>query len=141
METMNETLEIKLPASRRIPVLLAEDLMRQHLQEENLPEAVMPTCPIQKVLKGQKALVTGANSGIGKAVAIALGHAGADVVVNYFSGEDSANVVTTEIKRCGSEAFAHQADVSNEEQVRQMFARMIQELGTIDILVANAGLQ
>ena len=49
-----------------------EDLMQQHLRDENLPEAVMPFCPINKVLKGQKALVTGANSGIGKAVALSL---------------------------------------------------------------------
>jgi glucose 1-dehydrogenase len=62
-----------------------EDLMQQHLRDENLPEAVMPFCPINKVLKGQKALVTGANSGIGKAVALSLASAGADVVVIYVS--------------------------------------------------------
>jgi glucose 1-dehydrogenase len=48
----------------------------------------MPACPIQKLLKGQKALVTGANSGIGQGIAIALAHAGADVVVNCHSGEE-----------------------------------------------------
>ena len=53
--------------------------MEQPLPE--LPEVVMPNCPVNKLLSGQKALVTGANSGIGRAVAIALGHAGADVVV------------------------------------------------------------
>src|SRR5207237_993374 len=51
---------------------------------EELPDIVMPACPIQKLLKGQKALVTGANSGIGKGIAIALAHAGADVVVKEF---------------------------------------------------------
>ena len=56
------------------------------LQDEVLPDVVMPTCPIRKVLKGQKALVTGASSGIGKGIAIALAHAGADVVVNFKSG-------------------------------------------------------
>jgi glucose 1-dehydrogenase len=111
------------------------------MTSEPLPEVVMPTCPILKVLKGQKALVTGANSGIGKAVAIALGHAGADVVVNYYSDDDAANAVVDEIERCGSKSFAHHADVSKEEQVQAMFGRMIEELGTVDILVANAGLQ
>jgi len=94
-----------------------------------------------KVLAGQKALVTGANSGIGEAVAIALGQAGADVVVNYVVGEDRANAVAEGIRRSGVRDFAHRADVSQEDQVQAMFARAIAELGTIDILVNNAGLQ
>jgi glucose 1-dehydrogenase len=99
------------------------------------------TEPPVKVLAGQKALVTGANSGIGEAVAIALGQAGADVVVNYVVGEDRANAVAEGIRRSGVRAFAHRADVSQEDQVQAMFARTIAELGTIDILVNNAGLQ
>jgi glucose 1-dehydrogenase len=107
-----------------------------------LPDVVMPACSVKKVLKGQKALVTGANSGIGKAVAIALGHAGADVVVNYVSGDESAQAVVDDIMRCDqSRAYAHRADVSDEKQVQEMFQRMLEELGTIDILVANAGIQ
>lgn len=93
------------------------------------------------LLAGQKALVTGANSGIGRAVAIALGQAGADVVVNYVVGEDVAEAVVREIRSTGVKAYAHPADVSNEAQVDAMFARMCQEFGTIDILVNNAGLQ
>jgi len=108
---------------------------------EPLPEVVMPSCPILKVLKGQKALVTGASSGIGKSVAIALGHAGADVAVNFVSGEDAALGVVEEIKRCGGRAMAYQADVSNEDQVKTMFDRVRKDLGTVDILVNNAGLQ
>ena len=108
---------------------------------ELLPEVVMPACPIQKLLKGQKALVTGANSGIGKGIAIALAHAGADVVVNYHSGEDTAAWVVEEAARCSSRVFAHKADVSQENQVREMFQRMFDEFGTIDILVNNAGRQ
>jgi glucose 1-dehydrogenase len=115
--------------------------MQQHLRDENLPEAAMPICPINKVLKGQKALVTGANSGIGQAVAIALARAGADVVVNYVSRPEAAEAVVKEASRCGASVFAHRADVRKEEEVQAMFKRMIQEFGTIDILVNNAGLQ
>ncbi|HEY4995438.1 MAG TPA: SDR family oxidoreductase [Aestuariivirga sp.] len=100
-----------------------------------------PLPPLPKLLVGQKALVTGANSGIGQAVAIAMGQAGADVVVNYVSGDDAANAVVETIKGYGVKAAAYQADVSNEDQVAAMFKRMMAEFGTIDILVANAGLQ
>jgi glucose 1-dehydrogenase len=104
-------------------------------------ESTAPPVAIHKLLTGQKALVTGANSGIGKGVAIALGQAGADVVVNYVSDDAAAAAVVEEIKKSGSSAYAHQADVSSEDQVAAMFARMKQEFGTIDILVSNAGLQ
>jgi glucose 1-dehydrogenase len=108
---------------------------------ERLPDVVMPACAVQKVLRGQKALVTGANSGIGKGIAIALAHAGADVVVNYHSGDDTAARVIEEAARCGSRVYAYRADVSQESRVREMFERMFDEFGTIDILVNNAGLQ
>src|SRR5438105_3809766 len=112
---------------------------------ENLPNIVMPQCDMRKILKGQKALVTGANSGIGKAVAIALCRAGADVVINYRSGDEAAQAVADEATHCGcstnGRAIIHQADVSDEEQLQKMFRRMFDELGTIDILVPNAGLQ
>jgi glucose 1-dehydrogenase len=100
-----------------------------------------PALPPQKLLAGQKALVTGANSGIGRGVAIALGAAGADVVVNYVDGDDAANAVVDEIRRAGANALAYKADVSSEDQVAAMFKAMIQQFGTIDVLVANAGLQ
>ncbi|MGA8156651.1 MAG: SDR family oxidoreductase [Rhodoplanes sp.] len=109
---------------------------------ESYPPVITPSLEQQVLLKGQKALVTGASSGIGKQVATALGHAGADVVVNYVSDPDKANEAVQEIKRrCGTDAMAIQADVSNEEQVRAMFQTMYREFGTIDILVNNAGLQ
>jgi glucose 1-dehydrogenase len=85
--------------------------------------------------------VTGASSGIGRAIALALGEAGADVVVNYVSGEDKAYSLVDEIKTKGANAIAVRADVSDEAQVRDMFRNMIGRFGTIDILVNNAGLQ
>jgi glucose 1-dehydrogenase len=108
---------------------------------ELLPEVVMPSCPVRKVLKGQKALVTGANSGIGKGIAIALAHAGADVLVNYRSSPKAAEQVIAAAGHCGSRVVGHRADVSDERQVREMFQRLYDEFGTIDILVNNAGLQ
>ena len=92
-------------------------------------------------LRGQKALVTGANSGIGRAVAVALGKAGAEVVVNHRDNEDAAIAVTREIAQAGGRALAIRADVSREDEVIELFRRSIAELGTIDILVNNAGLQ
>src|SRR4051812_22463471 len=67
--------------------------MAMQFDPKSLPPVVMPTLEIPQLLKGQKALVTGANSGIGKAVAIALGHAGADVVINYVRGDEEAQAV------------------------------------------------
>ena len=111
------------------------------MEADRLPAVVMPACPIRKVLKGQKALVTGANSGIGKGIAVALAPAGADVVINFRSKPEEADRVVAEAKQCGSRVYAHQADVSSEEQVQAMFKRMFDEFGTVDILVNNAGLQ
>ncbi len=104
---------------------------------ETGPRGVIPA----HLLKGQKALVTGANSGIGKATAIGLGRAGADVVVNYVAGREEAEKVVEEIASFGVRAAAYEADVSDEAQVVAMTNRMVEEFGTIDILVANAGLQ
>lgn len=103
-------------------------------------QAGAPLSP-SKSLAGQKALVTGANSGIGRATAIALARAGADVVVNYTSGKESADEVVSEIMKNGGRAYAEKADVSNEADVESMFRCMIAEFGTIDILVNNAGIQ
>jgi glucose 1-dehydrogenase len=92
-----------------------------------------------KLLVGQKALVTGANSGIGEACAIALARAGADVAVNYVVGETDKVIKAIEAE--GRKGIAVKADVSKEDQVDAMFKQAVEELGTIDILVANAGLQ
>jgi glucose 1-dehydrogenase len=111
------------------------------VKHDHLPNPVMPRCPVQKLLAGQKALVTGASSGIGRAIALALGEAGADVVINYVAGEDKALEACGEIEARGSRAIALKADVSDESQVRAMFDAMFEQFGTIDILVNNAGLQ
>ena len=92
-------------------------------------------------LLGQRALVTGGSSGIGAATARALAAAGAKVVVNYLSDLDEANDVVNEINKTGGEAIPVQADVGEEDQVRAMFAETIDTWGSIDILVANAGIQ
>jgi len=100
-----------------------------------------PPRPVSRVLAGQKVLVTGANSGIGRGVAIGCAEAGADVVVNYVTDEDAAQEVVERIHRCGVRGFAHKADVSSEREVEDMFRHVVQDLGTLDILVNNAGLQ
>ena len=94
-----------------------------------------------KPLKKQRALVTGANSGIGEAVARYLSAAGASVAINYVSNEAATAKIVEEINCAGGQAIGLHADVSQEEQVVEMFSQMKRHFGTIDILVANAGLQ
>jgi glucose 1-dehydrogenase len=95
----------------------------------------------EKKLSGQVALVTGANSGIGEGVALSLGEAGANVVVNYVAKPEMAQAVVDKIKAAGGNAIAIFADVSNEAQVIDMYKAIYKEYGTVDILVNNAGLQ
>jgi glucose 1-dehydrogenase len=101
---------------------------------------IAPFDPV-KPLKNQKAIVTGANSGIGEACALALGAAGAAVVVNYVSEPEEAERVVRLIQDSGGDALALLADVSQEDQVERMFAQAIEHFGTVDILINNAGLQ
>src|SRR5262245_13172201 len=138
MNSSEMVLETPAPAMAPIGRLQMPD---RKFIEEQFPEPVLPACPINKVLKGQKAIVTGGSSGIGKGVAIALGHAGADVVVNYTSRAEEAEKVAEELRRCGSRAITCKADVSKEDQVQAMFKRAVEEFGTVDILINNAGLQ
>ncbi|HMJ06515.1 MAG TPA: SDR family NAD(P)-dependent oxidoreductase, partial [Chthoniobacterales bacterium] len=107
----------------------------------NVPQPVLSPSDHRPLLKGQKAIVTGASSGIGRAIALALGHAGADVCVNFRSEKDEAQAVTSELQSLGRNAISFQADVSNESQVEAMFAAVREEFGTVDILINNAGLQ
>ncbi|MCU7924175.1 MAG: SDR family oxidoreductase [Candidatus Thiodiazotropha sp. (ex Dulcina madagascariensis)] len=97
--------------------------------------------PNAGLLTGQRALVTGANSGIGAAVARGLAMAGAKVAINYVVDEPAAKKLVNEIEKSAGEAMAIHADVSRESDVQQMFERMIETWGSIDILVNNAGIQ
>jgi glucose 1-dehydrogenase len=94
-----------------------------------------------KKLKDQVAIITGASSGIGAGVAKALALEGAKVVVNYASNPEKAEKVLNEIKASGGEGFIFKADVSKEKEVVDMFQETFKRYGTLDILVANAGLQ
>jgi glucose 1-dehydrogenase len=93
------------------------------------------------LLQGQTALVTGAGSGIGKAIALAMGEAGAAVAVNYRKKEDEARQIVERIEGNGGRAIAVQGDVSKEADVLRMFEAAIERFGALDILVNNAGLQ
>jgi len=89
--------------------------------------------------RGRIALVTGGSRGIGRATAIALGRAGANVAINFLTQEDAANEVALEIKNIGCNASIFQGDVSQSLEVDRMVAEISGKLGPIDILVNNAG--
>jgi glucose 1-dehydrogenase len=99
------------------------------------------TQDVAQRLTGRRALVTGANSGIGRAIALRLAREGASVIINYLSKPEAAEAVVQEIAQAGGRALAVQADVSNEQQVDEMFTRARTELGGLDILVNNAGFE
>lgn len=101
----------------------------------------MNTSDKTRPLQGQRALVTGADTGIGGAVAEALGDAGAKVMVNYLDDRDAAEQVAERIRAKEGQAMIFQADVSEENQVKSLFDVLVGYWGSIDILVNNAGLQ
>ncbi|MFM0482968.1 SDR family oxidoreductase [Paraburkholderia strydomiana] len=96
---------------------------------------------MEKLLANQFALVTGASSGIGYGVAKALADAGASVALNYHSHAESAEKLADEINQSGGAAIAVKADVSNPADVDAMFEACRARFGTLDIVVANSGLQ
>lgn len=96
---------------------------------------------MEKTLKNQVALVTGASSGIGKSIAIMLAKAGSRVVVNYHSDEEGASETVDIIKNAGGEAFSVKADVGDQKDVTRMFDRLFSEYTKLDILISNAGIQ
>ena len=91
-------------------------------------------------LAGQTALVTGASRGIGRAVALELAGAGATVAVNYASSSGAAEEVVAQISAAGGSAYALKADVSQEDQVEQLMAAVLERSGSLDVLVNNAGI-
>ncbi len=96
------------------------------------------------LLKGKKAIVTGASSGIGKATAQRLGREGASVCVNYFSDKeaDAAQAIARDIAGAGDvRAIAVQADVGSEGDVRRMVRETVEAFGGVDLLVNNAGIE
>jgi NAD(P)-dependent dehydrogenase (short-subunit alcohol dehydrogenase family) len=92
-----------------------------------------------RALAGQVALVTGAGRRIGREIALTLGRAGACVIVNYNHSKAEAQATVAEIKGCGADAVALQADVARPAQVRRMFSAVERRLGRLDLLVNNAG--
>ena len=95
---------------------------------------------MSKTLEGEIALVTGASRGIGKAIALALGKAGAEVIVNYNSSPDKAEEVCEAIRKDGGTASAIQFDVSNPEATKEAISGIIKEKKGISVLVNNAGI-
>jgi glucose 1-dehydrogenase len=95
------------------------------------------------LLEGRRAIVTGASSGIGKATAERLGAEGAGVCVNYYSEKESpaADEVVSAVEKAGGRAIAVQADVGKEDDVTRMVERTVTELGGLDLLVNNAGIE
>ena len=91
-------------------------------------------------LAGQTALVTGASRGIGRAVALELAGAGATVAVNYANSSGAAEEVVAQISAAGGSAYALKADVSQEDQVEQLMAAVLERSGSLDVLVNNAGI-
>lgn len=119
--------------------------MVRELMPEDLPQVAMPACEVRPILRGQTAIVTGASSGIGRAIACGLCAAGANVVINYIGPDAQAAEVVEQATHCGcaerGNAIAFKGDVSDEAQVRSMFQHAVERFGTVDILVNNAGLQ
>jgi len=92
------------------------------------------------ILENKVVLVTGGSRGIGREIALEFAKNGADVIVNFAGNADRAETVVSEIKAIGQEAIAIQADVSNADDVQQLFKAAIEKFGKIDILVNNAGI-
>ena len=92
------------------------------------------------LITGQTALVTGASRGIGKAIAIALGAAGAEVVINYANSTQQAEEVVSTITAAGGKAYSLKANIADESEVNDLIQTVLKRSNQIDILVNNAGI-
>ena len=110
------------------------DSTDSELGSSGVPESTM------KRLEGRKALVTGASRGIGREIAIAFAREGADVVINYRSSDEDAEVLARTVEDLGDRAWVYSADVSDIDQVGEMKRSVEKYMGPIDILVNNAGI-
>lgn len=90
-------------------------------------------------LKDKVALITGSDSGIGRAIAEAYAVAGANVVITYHSDQESAKKTEQELKKIKTKVLTYQLDVSDETSVQSVFSKVVKEFGKVDILVSNAG--
>lgn len=95
---------------------------------------------MKRLLESRTALVTGASRGIGHAAALALSEAGAKVAVNYYTSEEAALDLVKQITGSGGVAIAARADVSRQAEVSEMVEKVSRELGCVDVLVNNAGI-
>jgi glucose 1-dehydrogenase len=92
-------------------------------------------------LQHKVAIITGSASGIGKAIAMAMAHEGAAVVIDYIGQPDRAAQVVSQIEHDGGKAFAVDADVSQQHQVESLVEQTVQKFGHLDIMVNNAGIE
>ncbi|MEH6306352.1 SDR family oxidoreductase [Olivibacter sp. CPCC 100613] len=90
-------------------------------------------------LKDKVALITGSDSGIGRAIAESFAAEGANIIVTYHSDKESAKKVEQRINKLGTKVSTYQLDVSDEISVQSVFGKVIKDFGKIDILVSNAG--
>lgn len=93
------------------------------------------------VLKDKVAVVTGGNSGIGRAIALALANAGAKVVIDYIVHPEATDALILEIERIGSQAIGVSADVSKVEDLKRLVDAAVEKFGRVDIMVNNAGIE
>ena len=92
-------------------------------------------------LKGKAAVITGADSGIGRAVAIAFAREGADVLISYLSEHDDAKETARWVEQAGRKAVLVPGDLAEVAHCREVIARAVEEFGRIDVLVNNAAFQ
>ncbi len=104
---------------------------------ETLPKAGET---VFKVLQGKKALITGGSRGIGRAAALALAEAGADVAINYQRSTEAAEEARAAVRALGASAWIFQADIASEDEAKRMADTILNQVGPIDILVNNAGI-